>query len=106
MSKRAKCATVVATASSALSHVTHVRREDEDLCSGMFAKDHVSGRIELCLGAGPGHQHDIGAGEGVLQRDLGTNAARCAGDEHRLAWSTALPAKVCASSWTLGSIIG
>jgi hypothetical protein len=32
-----------------------------------------------------GHQREIGASEGVLQRDPGTNAARRAGDEHHLA---------------------
>ena len=64
-------------------HVTHVGREDEDLCSGVLAENRVSARIECCLAAG--HQREIGAGEGVLQCYLGTNAARRAGDEHHLA---------------------
>jgi hypothetical protein len=63
--------------------VTHVGREDEDLSSEVLAENHVSGRIKFCLAAG--HQREIGASEGVLQRDPGTNAARRAGDEHHLA---------------------
>jgi hypothetical protein len=64
-------------------HITHVGREDEDLCSGELAENRVSGLVEFRLAAG--HQHEIGAGEGILQSDLGTNAARRAGDEHYLA---------------------
>ena len=64
-------------------HVTHVGREDEDLCSGVLTENHISARIEFCLAAG--HQREIGACEGVLQCDLGTNAARRVGNEHHLA---------------------
>lgn len=64
-------------------HVPYVGGEDEDLGGGVIAEDRVSPRLELCLTAS--HQRELGASAGVLERDLGTDTARCACDQHHLA---------------------
>ena len=63
-----------------LFHVAHVGGEGEDLRGGVLAKDRVFARVEGSLRAS--HQGERGTGARVLQRDLGTDPARCASDQH------------------------
>jgi hypothetical protein len=63
-------------------HIPHVSREDKDLGRGALAEDGVSARVQGCLSAS--HESNLCAGAGVLERDLGADAARCTGDQHHL----------------------
>jgi hypothetical protein len=63
-------------------HIPHVGREDKDLGRGALTEDGVSARVEGCLTAS--HESKLCAGAGVLERDLGADAARCTSDQHHL----------------------
>lgn len=63
-------------------HIAHIGRKGKDLCGGTLAENRIFALVEGSLR--PSHQCERGTSTGVLQRNLGTDAARCASDQHNL----------------------